>query len=385
MKGFRAITLFVLWVALLAAPASISSDEPASTDLVIHSTGSNRTLSLGGAEPFRVTANEIVNDRLIDLPGTTRRIALWSEVLPGGRVVPFYGISLDGRTMATVRETSYVMQLRHAKFDPEVAVPAVQALLAAGSDSNLYLVQFVTQPLEEYREAIRALGGTLHKFLANHAHFARMAPEVRDRVAALPFVRWVGPVHPAYKLEEAIKDQILSDAEVAPRRYSIMLHERGVAPQNRVVALLEALGGQVHGTTPRGFRIERRFEAIVTEAIAFHEVQPPLGPAPGSRKRRGRRKRRPGHNLALRLQAHKEDTLRFLIDPAVPFTNNQAEQDGRMMKLKQKISGGFRSQKGAEDFAVIRSFISTARKQGWNVIPALMDDPEILIARLRAA
>ena len=132
-------------------------------------------------------------------------------------------------------------------------------------------------------------------------------------------------------------------------------------------------------------RIERRFEAIVTEAIAFHEAQPPLDPPPGLRKRRGRPKRRPGHNLALRLQARKQDTLRFLIDPAVPFTNNQAEQDGRMMKLKQKISGGFRSQEGAEDFAVVRSFISTAKKQGWNVIQALIQDPEILIARLRAA
>jgi transposase len=131
--------------------------------------------------------------------------------------------------------------------------------------------------------------------------------------------------------------------------------------------------------------IERRFEAIVSEAIAFHEAQPPLDPRPGSRKRRGRPKRRAGHNLALRLKTHKEDTLRFLIDPAVPFTNNQAEQDGRMMKVKQKISGGFRSQQGAEDFAVIRSFISTAKKQGWNVIQALTQDPEILIARPLAA
>ncbi len=87
----------------------------------------------------------------------------------------------------------------------------------------------------------------------------------------------------------------------------------------------------------------------------------------------------------MRLQARKQDTLRFLIDPAVPFTNHQAEQDGRMMKLRQKISGGFRSQQGAYDFAVIRSFISTARKQGWNVIQALMQDPETLIARLRTA
>ena len=56
-----------------------------------------------------------------------------------------------------------------------------------------------------------------------------------------------------------------------------------------------------------------------------------------------------------------------------------------MAKLKQKISGGFRSEQGANDFATIRGFISTAKKQGWNIIPKLMENPETLIARLRDA
>lgn len=131
--------------------------------------------------------------------------------------------------------------------------------------------------------------------------------------------------------------------------------------------------------------IERCYDAIVAEGIAFHEAQPALIPASVAGKRRGGRKRRIGHNLLLRLQNRRYDVLRFVTNLDVPFTNNQAEQDGRMMKLKQKISGGFRSQKGAEDFAVIRSFVSTARKQGWNIIAALMENPDILIERLRAA
>jgi transposase len=130
---------------------------------------------------------------------------------------------------------------------------------------------------------------------------------------------------------------------------------------------------------------ERSYDAIVDNGVAFHEAQPPLDPAvaKGHARRRGRPRRRTGHNLLLRLQSRKQDALRFLTDPDVPFTNNQAEQDGRMMKLKQKISGGFRSQQGANDFALIRSFISTARKQGWKVIQALMHNPETLIERLR--
>ena len=85
----------------------------------------------------------------------------------------------------------------------------------------------------------------------------------------------------------------------------------------------------------------------------------------------------------LRLATRKQDTLRFLYDPAVPFTNNQAERDGRMMKLRQKISGGFRSLGGAIDFAVIRSFFSTAKKQGWNIIDTLTRDPTNLAKSLR--
>jgi transposase len=72
----------------------------------------------------------------------------------------------------------------------------------------------------------------------------------------------------------------------------------------------------------------------------------------------------------------------FQSDPTMPFT---AERDGRMMKLRQKTSGGFRSVDGAEDFAVIRSLLSTARKQGWDLLQALASRPDQLIAELQIA
>lgn len=75
--------------------------------------------------------------------------------------------------------------------------------------------------------------------------------------------------------------------------------------------------------------------------------------------------------------------LRFLTDPRVPFTNNLAEQAARMMKLRQKISGGFRTEPSACDFAVIRSVIVTAKKQGWSVIHTLTQPSARLIAQLR--
>src|SRR5450830_1100239 len=131
--------------------------------------------------------------------------------------------------------------------------------------------------------------------------------------------------------------------------------------------------------------IERHYDAILVEGLAFHEAQPPLATATktAGRKHRGRTPRRTGHNLLLRLSTRKQDTLRFLHDAAVPFTNNQAERDGRMMKVKQKISGGFRCDASAADFAVVRSFLSTAKKQGWDIIQALTQDPKSLVASLR--
>jgi transposase len=130
---------------------------------------------------------------------------------------------------------------------------------------------------------------------------------------------------------------------------------------------------------------ERRYDAILAEGLVFHEAQAPLVRVAmkGGGRRRGRAPRRTGHNLLLRLATRKQDTLRFLHDATVPFTNNQAERDGRMMKLRQKISGGFRSLQGAMDFALNRSFFSTAKKQGWNIIDALTCDPSNLAKSLR--
>lgn len=127
-----------------------------------------------------------------------------------------------------------------------------------------------------------------------------------------------------------------------------------------------------HGTNAipaaRIGRVTRIYDKLIKLGLAFHEAQPPLL----SKGKRGRQPKRTGHNLLLRLLHYKQDVLRFLNDPVVPFTNNDAERDLRMMKCKQKISGGFRSDNGAAMFARIRGFISTVRKQGFNVLNAII-------------
>jgi len=122
-------------------------------------------------------------------------------------------------------------------------------------------------------------------------------------------------------------------------------------------------------------RLERRYDTLLVEAMAFHKSLPPLS-SPG---RCGKPKRRKGHNLALRLHRYSDETLRFLVDPQVPFTNNEAERDLRMMKLRQKISGGFRSPRDADDFAILRTVIATAQKQGRDVLNTLIGSSESFI------
>lgn len=123
-------------------------------------------------------------------------------------------------------------------------------------------------------------------------------------------------------------------------------------------------------------RIFEQYDAIIAVGVALHEQQPPLGRRPGAR---GAARRRPGHNLLLRLRHRKSDVLRFATNLAVPFTNNPDEQDLRMMKVKMKISVGFRTEDGANTFATLRSIISTARKHGLNILKALTTPPEDLL------
>ena len=84
-------------------------------------------------------------------------------------------------------------------------------------------------------------------------------------------------------------------------------------------------------------------------------------------------KRTKAQNLLLRLDEREDEALRFAHDFRVPFTNNLAEQDIRMVKLQQKISGSWRTEQGAERYLQVRSYISTARKQGQRPLAVLAE------------
>jgi transposase len=124
-----------------------------------------------------------------------------------------------------------------------------------------------------------------------------------------------------------------------------------------------------------------RYWAAVRLGLAFHRGLPNLET---KAKPGGRTKQRPGHNLLERLKTFKPETLRFLTDFDVPVTNNLAEQDLRMMKVKMKISGSFRTLDGAQIFARLRSVVSTVEKRGCNILQTLAAAPSNIMLALTA-
>src|SRR5262249_17494668 len=134
---------------------------------------------------------------------------------------------------------------------------------------------------------------------------------------------------------------------------------------NTAVEQARARGEQQLSQTERDAFVVR-YDELMAQGLAAN----PLPERPPGRKK-GRRKQSPPRNLLERLWMGPEAVLAFLDDLTIPFDNNQAEQDLRMLKVQQKIAGSFRAESGSEAFARIRGYYASLRKQGVALLAAL--------------
>ena len=174
-----------------------------------------------------------------------------------------------GSYPATTSSTNNHIQLRYAAFDPLDRQPPLPAQVRAHADPGVYIVQLTEHASEQTLSALREAGARIGRFLPENSYIVRMDARTASAVRNLAPVRWVGPYHPAYKLDEPLLQAIVLGAGPdSPQRYSIQMLERGPANQNTVADQIIVLGGIVHGSEPRGYRIEATLTLPQLQEIA---------------------------------------------------------------------------------------------------------------------
>ena len=215
-----------------------------------------------GVEIYR-TVHPVHAAREIEPQGTALNLLLWDEEVHPGQRTAHYAVLENGQLLGRVRATDYTLNLVEGRFDPLTdGAPSHFAALQANESNRLFFVQLVATPLPALQEAIRNVGGTVHRHLANHTMIVEMSPAARAEVAQLSFVRWVGPYHPGHRLEPALHSRVTANAPQGEgERYSIMLLERSDELQAALAENIRALGGTVHIETPNGRRMEATLNA----------------------------------------------------------------------------------------------------------------------------
>lgn len=169
----------------------------------------------------------------------------------------WYAVSLDGGVTArTVRAADDEVRLRYATFDPLTdGEPAMTAALRATS-GKLWIVQYATRGIEPYRDLVEARGGEILWFIPGSCDLVRMDERAVAAVSELPFVRWVGRYHTAYRIDAETRDRILA-GDAVPAVYNVNVTVSGPAEKAAVAAHVEALGGTVADyVSPHGYLMQ---------------------------------------------------------------------------------------------------------------------------------
>lgn len=202
-----------------------------------------------GAVVRRTTAG-ILAPKIVAIPFSNNRVLTWNESA-ARTVSAFYAVSLDGKSVARVNQFKARIGLVDTPFDPLMGPPAIAPTLTADKDNSLYIVQFISQPLQSYNDQIRELGGTVCDYYPENAYLCRLTSEQKILVQNLPYVRWVGPYEPAYRLEPFLKAH-LAYGDLGRLTYNISVFDGNGQTKYRVAHQIAMVGGLVENAIPGG-------------------------------------------------------------------------------------------------------------------------------------
>ena len=170
----------------------------------------------------------------------------------------------DGATWSEPRTMVDTISFAAGTIVPGESIPAVPKGLAAGENGSVFLVQFETQSLAEWRRQLRSLGAEVLTFVPHNSHLVRMDPSVASQVETLPFVRWVGAYEPFYRVApELLQD--FNNPDVLTRRFRLQTFVAGAEEKAALALDVQAVGGQVVVANPEGYIVE----ALLTDNQAL--------------------------------------------------------------------------------------------------------------------
>lgn len=212
---------------------------------------------------------------------------VWTAQVPGSAAeVVFdessktYRLDLDGQGLSRDFPKKPLLRMRLGTFDPvqqdpiTLISPALRTSFLEsddGSESQAYLVQFMTQPIEAMQEHLSSIGVRLLAPFPDHAYIVHMDGPTASETKALPFVRWVGRYHPALKLDAAVADRMVR-GDSGPERYSVMLMQSGSTMQDLVAERVRMTGGEVELTTQGRRMVVRLNRMGLMRVAAMKEV-----------------------------------------------------------------------------------------------------------------
>jgi hypothetical protein len=252
--------LHLLLLTFAAAGTQAATETPQvrvaspQSSLSLNKQGAETELAHGG-KVFRTTSGTVSGAQVAAIPGSSGVTINWIESDAAGNGAPWYAISLDGTNFDTVQTTSYSIDMHVASFDPLAGLPELGATGLVW-DGEIHFVQFTTQVLAEHRAALEALGARVYDHVVNHTLVVRMSPAVRARVAALDFVRWVGPFQPELRLEPEVLGALI-EGRLSPKQfYNVAVYESGLEQKQLVAARIAELGGTARAIFEPGYRFE---------------------------------------------------------------------------------------------------------------------------------